>query len=41
MPKLIYDASIRKWRKRTVADIKWAADVVDAVKKMEGKGEKR
>lgn len=35
--KLIYDASIRKWRKQTLADKKWALDVIEAVKCLEGK----
>lgn len=32
---MIYDASIRKWRKRTLADRIWALQVIDAVKKLE------
>lgn len=36
MSQLIYDASIRKWRKRTIADDIWAKQVVEAVKALEG-----
>lgn len=35
--KLIYDASIRKWRKRTPADDIYVLQVIQAVKALEGK----
>lgn len=37
MSKLIFDASIRKWRPQTQADIEWSKAVVQAVKALEGK----
>lgn len=34
--KMIFDASIMKWREQTKADIKWAKDVIQSVRALEG-----